>query len=112
MYHFSDEALRETLENNMDSGLKLQVRRIVVEVESPTPLWDWIEVVKAEDEYVTREWKEAKEMVKEMVKRMYAEQKGLEQKTMKHPPSSGHTLGVKGPNNGSSNHRLLPSCPS
>ena len=95
-YHFSDEALRETLENNMDPGLKLRIRRMAKDVESPTPLRDWIETVKAEDEYVVRERKEVKEMVKEMAKRMYVEQKGPELRTMKNP-GSGRPLGSKGP---------------
>ena len=38
MYHFSDKTFRETLENNMDSGLELQVRRMVAEGEALTPL--------------------------------------------------------------------------
>ncbi|KAF9645247.1 hypothetical protein BDM02DRAFT_3120539 [Thelephora ganbajun] len=29
--HFSEEALRETLENNMDQGLELQMRRTVLD---------------------------------------------------------------------------------
>ena len=62
----------------------------------PTPLWDWIKTVKAEDEYVVQERKEAKEMVKEMAKRMYVEQKGPELRTMKNP-GLGRPLGPKGP---------------
>ena len=82
-------------------GLELRVRRITADAESPTQLWDWIEAVKAEDEYVARERKEAKEMVKEMAKRMYAEQKGPEQRVARNLPNSGRTFGSKGPSNGS-----------
>ena len=101
-YHFSDEALCEMLKNNMDLGLELRVRRIAADAESPMQLRDWIEAVKAEDEYVVRERKEAKEMVKEMVKRMYAEQKGPEQRVARNLSNSGRTFGSKGPSNGSS----------
>ena len=40
-------------------------------------------------------------MVKEMAKRLYAEQKGPEQKMMKNPPNPGCAFGAKGPSNGS-----------
>ena len=36
-------------------------------------LQDWIETVNAEDEFVSREWKEVKEMAKEMYRMEQAE---------------------------------------
>ena len=46
--HFGDGALRETLKNNMDQGLELRIRRLAI--ATTVPLWDWIEVVKVEDD--------------------------------------------------------------
>ncbi|KAF9645798.1 hypothetical protein BDM02DRAFT_3119713 [Thelephora ganbajun] len=69
--HFNEEALRETLENNMDQGLELRMRRIVLAEE--TSLREWIEAVKTEDEFVTREREMAREVVREMLRK---EQKG------------------------------------
>ena len=69
---FDDVALRETLENNMDSGLELQMRRTPVNVGAP--LWDWIEAVKVEDEFVAREQEVAKAVAKEIYR---AEQRGV-----------------------------------
>ena len=70
--HFDDVSLRETLENNMDSGLELWMQRTPVDVGAP--LRDWIEAVKVEDEFVARE----REMAKAVAKEIYrAEQQGV-----------------------------------
>ena len=54
-HHFSDVALRETIENNMDPVLKIKVRRIVF---APTALiQEWVAAVTVEDETVARERK-------------------------------------------------------
>ena len=62
--HFDGDALRETLEINMDPGLELRMRRMTIEDVS---LRDWIEAVKVEDEFMSRE----KEMAKEAAKEIY-----------------------------------------
>ena len=62
--HFDDGALRETLENNMDQGLELRMRRVVV--ADDVSLRGWIEAVKVEDEFMVRERGVAKEMAREM----------------------------------------------
>ena len=65
-HHFSDMTLRETLENNMEQGLKLRMRRIAI---GPTAsLREWIDAVKIEDEPLARERREMKEMAKEICK--------------------------------------------
>ena len=69
---FDDVALHETLENNMDSGLELWMRRTPVDIGAP--LRDWIEAVKVEDEFVAREWEVAKVVAKEIYR---AEQRGV-----------------------------------
>lgn len=46
-FRFSDEALRDTLEINMDQGLELRARRVVLEKNAT--LRDWIEAVDTED---------------------------------------------------------------
>ena len=48
--HFSEEGLREILQNSMDPSLELRIRRL--EEDS---LYEWIEAVRLEDEFVTRE---------------------------------------------------------
>ena len=50
-HHFSDEVLCETLQNNMDQGLELRVRRI--------------EAVKMKDECVAREREVLREVARE-----------------------------------------------
>ena len=82
--HFSDEALHETLENNMDQGLKLRARRIALGTE--VSLREWIEVVKVEDEFVVRE----REVTKEMARELY----WREQKSVK-VTSTGRTMGTR-----------------
>ena len=70
--HFDDVALRKTIENNMDSGLKLRMRRTPVGIDAP--LRDWIKAVKVEDEFVAREQEMAKAVMKEIYR---AEQQGV-----------------------------------
>ena len=90
-YHCEDGALHETLENNMDQGLELRIRWLAIE---PTvPLRDWIETVKAEDEFVSRERKEAKEMAKEMYRMERAEHR-VERTGMKNITNSGRSGGT------------------
>ena len=84
-HHFSDGSLRETLENNMDQGLELRARKIVLEAEAS--LRDWIEAVKAEGEFVAREREMAKEVARELYRR---ELKGAAKST-----SSGRTMGTR-----------------
>ena len=48
--HFSEEALREVLQNGMDQSLELRIRRL-----EEASLYEWIEAVRLEDEFVTRE---------------------------------------------------------
>ena len=67
--HFDDEVLCETLENNMDPSLEVRIRKIVS--EESVELRDWIKMVKIEDEFVTREQKETREMAKEMAKEIF-----------------------------------------
>ena len=86
-YHFEDDTLRETLENNMDQGLELRIRRLAV--AATVPLRDWIETVKAEDEFVSRERKEAKEMY-----RMERAEYRVERTGMKNITNSGRTGGT------------------
>ena len=90
-YHFVDNALRETLENNMDQGLELRVRRLAI--EATVALRDWIETVKTEDEFVSREQKEAKEMAKEMF-RMERAEYWVERTGMKNITNSGQSGGT------------------
>ena len=59
-FYFTHNALRETLENNMNPSLEVHIRKTTTgEVE----FGDWIEAVKIEDEFVARDRKEAKEMI-------------------------------------------------
>ena len=82
--HFDDVSLRETLENNMDSGLELQMQRTPVDIGAP--LWDWIEAVKVEDEFVARE----REMAKVVAKEIYrVEQRGVR------PLVGGRPMGMR-----------------
>lgn len=69
--HFSDKALRETLENDMDPGLELRVRRAAV--ANDAPLREWTEKVEIEDELMVRE----REITKEMVKELYRKERRM-----------------------------------
>ena len=91
LYHFEDDTLRETLENNMDQGLELRIRRLAI--AATVPLRDWIETVKAEDEFVSRERKEAKEMAREMYRMERAEYR-VERTGMKNITNSGRSFGT------------------
>ena len=90
-YHFEDDMLRETLKNNMDQGLELRIWRLAV--MATVLLQDWIETVNAEDEFVSREWKEVKEMAKEMYRMEWAEY-WVERTGMKNITNSGRTGGT------------------
>ena len=57
------------------------------------PLRDWIEMVKAEDKFVSREQKEAKEMAKEMYRMERAEYR-VEWTKMKNITNSRRTGGT------------------
>jgi hypothetical protein len=62
--HFDSDTLWETLENNMDQGLELQMQRVII--ADDTLLHRWIKTVKVEDEFMAREQGVAKEMAREM----------------------------------------------
>jgi hypothetical protein len=66
-YHFSEEALRETLENNMDQDLELRARRTIRGIS----LQDWIENVRVEDEYMTRGRKDVEKIAREIARELY-----------------------------------------
>ena len=51
--HFSDAALRETLGNNMSPVLELRVRK--ARIAKDISLRKWIQEVKLEDDFMTRE---------------------------------------------------------
>ena len=104
-YHFSEEALRETLENNMDVGLELRVRRLAL--ATTLSLREWVETVKVEDEFVAGERKEAKEMAREIARRILTEQKTLRNVT-NIASGSARPTGVGGPSN-STAQRPLPT---
>jgi hypothetical protein len=55
-FHFSDVALHETLETNMDPDLELRVRRLA---STDLKINEWIEVARQEDGVVTRERQKA-----------------------------------------------------
>ena len=104
-HHFNDEALREVLENNMDTGLELRIRRIAL--ATTVPLREWIETVRVEDEFLAGERKETKEMARKMARKILAEQRTLRGITN---IASGSTrpVGVGGPNNPAA-QRPLPT---
>ena len=81
--HFSDEALREVLEINMDEDLELRMRRVAA---GEVSLWEWIEAVK-EEEFVTRR-REAAAMA--MAREIY----GREQRGVK-SSGSGRAMGKR-----------------
>ena len=81
--HFNDESLRETMQNNMNPGLEIRVRRIAF--DAGVLLREWIEAVKEEDEFVVSE----RVMVKEMAKEMYR----AEQRVVK--GGGGRTMGTR-----------------
>ena len=87
-HHFSDMALRETLEINMDQRLELRARRIAT--GPTTSLREWINAAKIEDECVARERREMKEMMKEMVKEIHkARDMAKRERRMRKPTNTG-----------------------
>lgn len=104
-HRFNDGALRELLENNMDAGLELRIRRLAL--ATTVPLRDWIETVRVEDEFIAGERKEAKEMAREMARKILAEQRTLRSVTNV-ASNSVHPAGGGGPSN-SSTHRPSPT---
>ena len=90
--HFGEAALRETLENNMDSELETRMMKTLVAED--VSLREWVEAVRVEDELLVKERGRMEEVAKRLYKR---DQKMAKTPTFSTFPSnsanSGRTMG-------------------
>ena len=79
-FHMDEKGLRQTIENTMNQVLEYRMRRF--NVPRDTPIRDWIEQTRMEDEFMTKERELANELSK---------QRELKSKNV----ASGRTMGTR-----------------
>ena len=89
--HFNKAALRETLENNMDS--ELETRMLKATVAEDVSLREWVEAVRVEDELLVKERGRMEEVAKKLYKRDQKTAKISPFPTFPNNAGNGRTMG-------------------